>query len=184
MNLALPAQQTDTYLSMDHFLRVIEKRAFNIARLSLKERHDALDVVQEAMLSFVSLYARKPMNEWRPLFFKVLNSKIIDWHRRHKQLSRWALFVDSLPLIHLDTIERFNTAPCVGEVYELERQLELIRARLPNMPTRQQQAFIYRLVEGFSVQETAQIMKCSEGSVKTHLSRARKFLATELEDLI
>ena len=183
MNLALPQQQSEAYLSMDHFLRVIEKRAFNIARLSLNERHDALDVVQDAMLSFVSRYASKPMEEWRPIFFKVLNSKVIDWHRRHKQLSRWALFVDSLPLNYSDDAQPLDVGPCVSETYETETQFELIKERLPLMPLRQQQAFIYRLVEGFSVQETAQIMACSEGSVKTHLSRARKFLATELEDL-
>lgn len=70
--------------SLEQFLASIERRAFSIARSSLGNREDALDVVQEAMTQLVARYSNKNPDEWRPLFYRILQSKINDLHRRHK----------------------------------------------------------------------------------------------------
>lgn len=183
MNSPIESSTKETYLSIDHFLRVIERRAFNIARLSLSNREDALDVMQETMMTFVRYYQNKPSSEWRALFLKILSTRVIDWHRRHRRISRWELILDVLPKMDSEQPELIATeSSCAEEDYDNSARLDALEETLASLPIRQQQAFVYRIIEGFSVDETARIMCCSNGSVKTHLSRAKKRVVSALED--
>jgi RNA polymerase sigma-70 factor (ECF subfamily) len=161
-------------------LASVERRAFSIARSSLGNREDALDVVQEAMTQLVARYSNKNPDEWRPLFYRILQSKINDLHRRHKvqnKVKGWLnRFRDKDDGAEVEE-DPFQNVPGPGHCsphsqHETGRQIEILQSALAALPARQQQAFVLRCWEGFSTTETATTMKCSEGSVKTHYSRA------------
>ncbi|WHI46224.1 RNA polymerase sigma factor [Microbulbifer sp. JMSA004] len=171
---------------MDQFLASVEKRAFTMAKYAVGDRDDALDIVQDSMLALVKSYSCRDRAEWRPLFFTILNNRITDWHRRKKNLSRWQLLKDKLPINSEgdewdlsefpDPNGRSPDSALIGE-----RTIDAIDRAIEKLPLRQQQAFLLRCVEGFNVSETAGAMTCSEGSVKTHLSRALRSLRVYLE---
>lgn len=168
-----------------------------MARIATRNPDDALDIVQDAMLKLVEKYAHKPEEEWRYLFFRILQSRITDWHRRRKVRSAIMRCVqpfsnsdrefDSGDRGDSDMLEQVS-APTAGLYQpdrELERatQVEALKTSLEQLPLRQQQAFLLRLWEGFDVRQTAAAMSCSEGSVKTHYSRAIHTLRDQLEQL-
>ena len=169
---------------LDEFLRSVEGRAFKIARMATGSHEEALDIVQDVMMAFVRRYRRKPSEQWRPLFFRALDNRVKDSFRRRKARFRWfgfqATASDSQPE---DPVERLvdHSRPgpeSAGHGGDVAEALEKALAKLPD---RQRQAFLYRTWEGFSVAETARVMGCSEGSVKTHLSRAMQSLRQQLE---
>lgn len=167
------------------FLAGIEKRAYAMAMVSLRNPDDALDVVQDAMLTLASKYAHKAPDEWRPLFYRILRNRLTDWHRSSKVRNRW--FVRNFSSGESDTTDVVDTAPAPEEGSpERQHDAELTRHRLEDalaaLPERQREAFMFRAWEGMSVRETARAMGCSEGSVKTHYSRAVHALREELEE--
>ena len=83
----------DLKLALDRFLANVERRALIMAELSTNSRDDAMDVVQEAMFAFARKYANKPEEEWRPLFYRVLQNKMRDWGRRTKLRKRWRIWL-------------------------------------------------------------------------------------------
>lgn len=170
---------------LDAFLRQVERRALRMAELSTQNRDDALDIVQDAMLVFVRNYQNKPSADWTPLFYRVLDSRLTDFHRRHQVRSRWLSWLpigrdqddDSDPIAEL---------PDPGEVAPWQRIADgetgqALDAALKALPGRQRQAFLLRVWEGLDVADTARAMGCGEGSVKTHLSRAMAALRSQLE---
>ncbi|GMV29230.1 MAG: RNA polymerase sigma24 factor [Rhodanobacteraceae bacterium] len=170
---------------LDGFLRSVERRALRIAELSVGQRDEALDLVQEAMLAFVRNYASKPDAEWPPLFFRVLDSRVTDWHRRSRVRGRWlaALWPSRDDDDEEDPIA---AAPDTAESGPLARLAsedagQALDAALRGLPLRQRQAFLLRIWEGLDVADTATAMRCGEGSVKTHLWRALNALRTVLE---
>ncbi|MEN9434061.1 MAG: hypothetical protein RLZZ422_1650 [Pseudomonadota bacterium] len=182
-------QQDDAPLTlarMNQFLQSVEKRAFIVARLATKDAEEALDIVQEAMLKLVQRYSQCSEAEWAPLFHTILQSKINDWHRRQQVRNRWRVFFNH----DADDEDHSDLEELVAQdvFLEPERQLavEELNGRLlqviGQLPLRQQQALILRAWEGYDITQTAQIMKCSEGSVKTHYSRAVHNLREKLED--
>lgn len=192
--LALPAaavepesERTATRLArLDGFLRGIERRALRIAELSTGNRADALDLVQDAMLGFARRYADKPEPEWAPLFHRVLDTRILDFHRRHQVRRRWRVWLGRDeqgegpdPLEQLP--DPVDPGP-LQRVADGETRKALERG-LKALPLRQRQAFLLRIWEGLDVLQTATAMRCSEGSVKTHLSRALAALRGRLEEL-
>lgn len=178
---------TLTQHSLENFLSSVERRAYAIALTSLADREDALDIVQEAMTQLVASYAQKPPGEWRPLFYRILQSKINDLHRKRKfqrQFKGWlSRFRDKQgEETEEDPIETVagpdHRTPHIQ--HERERQISVLKDALTRLPPRQQQVFMLRCWEGLSTIETAIAMKCSEGSVKTHYSRA----LTKLRDTL
>jgi RNA polymerase sigma-70 factor, ECF subfamily len=173
--------------SMEQFLADIERRAYRMAEIGTGNREDALDLVQEAMIGLVQKYAHKPEAEWGPLFHRILQSRIRDWYRRNtvrNKVKGWLKFTSSDDAEQQDPIQ---TAPDThGKDPESSARNhdagEAINLALKQLPLRQQQAFLLRSWEGLSVNETAKAMACSEGSVKTHYSRAVHNLRTTLED--
>lgn len=165
---------------MDAFLGDVSTRALRMAELAVRDREEALDIVQDVMLAFARRYGRKPRDQWPPLFYRCLENRIRDWYRRQGVRSRWTLSLEQP-----DRPPAAQDFPDPG-VPEPPRQLEsgdfgdALEGALAALPHRQRQAFVYRTWEGLSVADTARAMGCGQGSVKTHLSRAMRTLRTML----
>jgi RNA polymerase sigma-70 factor, ECF subfamily len=160
---------------LDQFLKGVERRALRMAELASGNREEALDIVQDAMFGFVRNYAAKPASDWAPLFYRVLDSRLNDWHRRRSVRGRWLGVFTRDP--EDDDIDPMAQAPDTNDPGPLLRLADSEATRaldgaLKELPLRQRQAFLLRVWEGLDVADTASAMRCSEGSVKTHLSRA------------
>ena len=165
---------------LDRFLKSVERQAFRMAVLAVSDDQEALDIVQDVMLAFVRRYGNKPADEWRPLFFRCLENRVRDWYRRSAVRRRWMVWLDRPD--QPPAAERFGSdEPRPGRAMSNEQFGVALENALRNLPHRQRQAFLYRTWEGLSGAETAQAMGCSEGSVKTHLSRALAALRGRLE---
>ncbi len=174
-----------TRAQLAQFLAGVERRAFVLARLALAHHDDALDVVQDAMFKLVQRYAHKPAAEWPPLFFSILRRRITDVQRRRTVRRRvYAVFGGGTddentydPITAAPDTHNPDPAAQVAQASALNELGTALRA----LPARQQQAFMLRMLEGLDVAQTARAMGCSQGSVKTHLSRALASLRTVLE---
>lgn len=174
----------DTNRAMERFLAQVEKRAFHYARIASGHEQEALDIVQDAMLKMVQRYAGRDENEWEPLFQRILQSRIRDWYRRHQVRCRLRSWFSHKDDDEADPLESSPAPDSEGPLQQLQSDrfgIELERA-LNRLPYRQQQAFLLRVWDGLSVDEAAQAMGCSSGSVKTHYSRALSSLRQQLEE--
>ncbi|MEM9183755.1 MAG: RNA polymerase sigma factor [Pseudomonadota bacterium] len=173
---------TGTVDRLDIFLRSVERQAFTMANYATANPDEALDIVQDAMTAFVRRYRRKPEEQWRPLFFRSVDNRIKDWFRRRKVRMRWQAPMqvsDSGP--DLESRAENLTTPQPDRALAGQQGAEALERALAALPDRQRQAFLLRSWQGMSVAETADVMGCSEGSVKTHLSRATSALRQKLE---
>lgn len=169
---------------LERFLASVEQRAFRIARITLRDDDDALDAVQDSMLKLARRYADRPVAEWRPLFYRILQNRVRDFQRRRQVRNRIFAWLPNLgggddpaPEIHDITPAPGSTAV---EQLMASQALAILEAAVRELPRRQQQAFMLRNFEGMDVAETASAMSCSEGSVKTHYSRAVHTLRARL----
>jgi len=172
---ALPA-------TLDDFLAGVERRAFRLAELGLGHREDALDAVQEAMIKLMQ-YRHRPATEWAPLFWSILRRQLTDRHRRNAVRHRVLSFLGKRDDDRDDPLEMLpdpNEDPARRHA-DGESWQALGRA-LRALPRRQRECFLLRELQGLNVAETAAAMGCSDGSVKTHLSRAMSALRDHLED--
>ncbi len=164
----------DKQQALDRFLSEVERAAYRMAEIATRNPDDALDIVQDAMFKLVEKYSDKPEEEWRPLFFRILHSRITDYHRRGSLTGRIFSWISD------DMISDGPEAPTHidGPLEKLTEALtiEQLTEALANLPHRQQQVFMLRTWQGFSVAETAKMLKCTEGSIKTYLSRATEAL--------
>ena len=186
VDLTDPEEQTQTR-ALNQFLAGVELKAFKIAQAALRHEDDALDAVQDAMLQLARAYAGRPPEEWKPLFYRILENRIRDMQRRRTVRGRVMAW---LPLRGEDDDEDMDP---IAQAPSLEpqpvRRLELDEAvgaleqALTRLPPRQQQAFLLRTLEGLDVAQTARAMGCSEGSVKTHYFRAVQALRAQLGEL-
>jgi RNA polymerase sigma-70 factor (ECF subfamily) len=157
-----------------------------MALLATANSDEALDVVQDAMLAFVKRYTSRPAVEWGVLFHRILQSRITDWYRRASVRNRFRGWLRSDD-VDPDDEDPINT---VADTSSPDPALQMMRHDLGEaienalraLPLRQQQAFLLRAWEGFDVATTAIAMGCSEGSVKTHYSRAVHTLRNLLEE--
>jgi RNA polymerase sigma-70 factor (ECF subfamily) len=161
--------------AMNDFLKRIQKPAYRMAKLSTRNTEDALDIVQDAMLKLLQKYPDKPERELKPLFYRILTTKLTDWHRKRNFRNQFHWFFsdeqeNDKPLENLAS--DFNQSP--EYLLENEQDMISILQGLMALSERQRQVFILRQWQGFSVEETAAIMNCSSGSVKTHLHRANQ----------
>src|SRR5271155_16700 len=170
---------------LEKFLTEIERRAFRMAQVALRDPDDALDVVQDAMIKLTRSYASKPSAEWRPLFYRILENGIRDLQRRRSVRKRFMTWLpgakedpDGEAQDPLDNVP--DAAPPMPESLMQAEAIEKLEFSLRKLPARQRQAFSLRNFEGMDVSETAQAMGCSEGSVKTHYSRAVHALREQL----
>jgi RNA polymerase sigma-70 factor, ECF subfamily len=162
-------------LSLDAFLRGVERRALRIAQLGTGDADEALDVVQEAMIQLARHYSARPPTEWPPLFYRILDNGLRKWRFRQMLKGRWlGRRVQSDDDDGDDPLDALP-ADAHDEPEQAQQQQDVIRrvrAALQTLPERQRQAFLLRHWQGLSTTDTATAMACSEGSVKTHLSRA------------
>ena len=183
--VADPLPVTEVAHTLERFLADTSTRAFRFAELGLRHREDALDAVQDAMMKMLG-YRERPAAEWTPLFWSILRSRIIDIQRRRTFRLGWLTSAtgtgagDGMPE---DTnIDWADTTPDPSRSHDGREGYTRLAMALRELPRRQREAFTLRIIEEFDVAETARIMACSEGSVKTHLSRARASLQRTLED--
>ncbi|MBP9034732.1 MAG: RNA polymerase sigma factor [Pseudomonadales bacterium] len=157
------------------FLRSIERRGFLMARMALGNDDDALDAMQDTMMRLVQRYANRPAAEWRPLFYRILRNRITDTRRRRTIRSRLFGWLEQREdEEEQDPLERIADPAALdpGRIVAGNETAEALMAAVARLPDRQQQAFMLRCWEGLSTAETASAMGCTEGSVKTHYSRA------------
>lgn len=173
------------------FLAGVERRAFKQAMFAVRDEHGALDIVQDAMLKLTEKYAGKPAAELPMLFQRILQNTIHDHFRRQKVRSTWTTLLSALgkgdgkdddfdPLETLPAKSDSNSNSDPAQQLEQRQIIATIEHALERLPARQREAFLLRYWEEFDVAETAAAMGCSEGSVKTHCSRAVHALAATL----
>lgn len=159
---------------LNGFLKGVEVSAFRIAMVSVRNRDEALDIVQDAMMRLATRYARRPANEWRPLFFRILKNRIRDWGRRLTVSQRVMRYFSGQEGDDIDPIVR---APGpVGDDPEVQASgdeaMVALESALRELSVRQREVFMLRSFENLDVAGTALAMGITDGSVKTHYSRA------------
>lgn len=174
------------------FLASVERRAFKQAVFAVRDDEAALDIVQDAMLRLAEKYGARPAAELPLLFQRILQNAIRDFFRRQKVRSLWTTLLSALapggsededqdPLETLRPAAGSDGADGPAESLERSQVLEIIEEEIVRLPARQREAFLMRYWEELDVAETAKVMGCSEGSVKTHCSRATHALAAALK---
>jgi RNA polymerase sigma-70 factor (ECF subfamily) len=173
---------------LDKFLAEVERRAFRMAQVALRDPDDSLDVVQDAMLKLARNYGTRPSAEWRPLFYRILENGIRDLQRRRSVRKRFMTWLpgakedpDNEAQDPLDSVA--DTAPAAPERLMQDQAMQKLESSLRELPARQREAFMLRNFEGLDVAATATAMGCSEGSVKTHYSRAVHTLREQLGEV-
>jgi len=173
---------------LEKFLAEIERRAFRMAQVALRDPDDAMDVVQDAMLKLARSYASRPSAEWRPLFYRILENGIRDLQRRRSVRKRFMTWLpgpkEDPEQEAQDPLENVaDGSPAIPEVLMQGQAMEKLETSLRALPARQREAFTLRNFEGLDVAETATAMGCSQGSVKTHYSRAVHALREQLGEV-
>ncbi|HEY3521408.1 MAG TPA: RNA polymerase sigma factor [Rhodanobacteraceae bacterium] len=171
--------------SIDAFLASVERRAWRAAEIALNDSDEALDAVQDAMLRLVRHYSAKPAEEWPLLFWGILRRRITDLQRRRTVRNRVLVWTGRTRLDEdggeLPAWDAPDPGPDPARAFASRQAYAAMSAAVRKLPRRQQQAFLLRVLEGLDVADTACAMGCSEGSVKTHLSRALDALRGQLE---
>jgi RNA polymerase sigma-70 factor, ECF subfamily len=170
--------------ALNQFLASVELKEFKIAQAGLRNEDDALDAVQDAMLQLARAYSARPPEEWRPLFYRILENRIRDMQRRRTVRGRvmaWLPFRRDEDDEDTDPIaDAPSPDPAPSARLELDEAMQALERALQGLPERQRQAFMLRNLEGLDVAQTAVAMGCSEGSVKTHYFRAVQALRARL----
>lgn len=180
-----------TERELSDFLQSVEKRAFKRTVYHVRDEESALDIVQDSMMKLAEHYGDKPPNELPMLFQRILSNCTLDWFRRQK--TRNALFSnlsdfesagDDGDFDLLETYSAVEHSQQVESAEDATRRAQILReieAEIQELPARQREAFMMRYWEDMDVAETATAMGCSEGSVKTHCSRAVQALSKALK---
>lgn len=172
-----------------NFLMAVERRAFKQTVYAVRDDDAALDIVQDAMIRLAEKYGDRPLAELPLLFQRILQNITRDHFRRQKVRNTWVSLFSSLgnddeefdPLDTLESQESAGASESGERRYERDQMLALIEEEIQKLPARQREAFLMRYWEDMDVAETAAAMGCSEGSVKTHCSRATHTLAAALK---
>ena len=170
----------------------VERRAFKQAMFATRDEHSALDIVQDAMLKLTEKYKDKPLAELPMLFQRILQNTIHDHFRRQKVRNTWTTLLSAFgkgdekeddfdPLETLQAKSDSNATTDPARQYQQAQVVGMIEQAIARLPARQREAFLLRYWEELDVAETAVAMGCSEGSVKTHCSRAVHALAEMLK---
>lgn len=181
-----------TQKELADFLASVERRAFKQAVFAVQGDDSALDIVQDAMMKLAENYAARPAAELPLLFQRILQNAIRDYFRRSKVRSTWTTLLSSLgmgredddesdPLETMEVEAHENVPASPAAQLEQSQVMALIEEAVRALPERQREAFMLRYWEELDVSETAKVMGCSEGSVKTHCSRATHALAKILK---
>ncbi|MFI4868769.1 MAG: RNA polymerase sigma factor [Steroidobacterales bacterium] len=174
----------DAARSLETFLASVERKAFRIAQIALRHEADALDVVQDAMMQLSTRYASRPSEQWKPLFYRILENRVRDVQRRRNVRGRVMAFLPWRADDEHDAADPIDQAvdraPQPPAQLESDQAMAVLEQAIGALPARQRQAFLLRNFEGLDVAQTAATMKCSQGSVKTHYFRALQALRAKL----
>ena len=169
---------------LERFLAEVERRALRIAEIAVRDRDDALDLVQDAMIKLVRNYSGRGSDEWAPLFYRILQNGVRDWHRRRAVRNRVMVWFRKATPDDGDYDPVASAPDPIGRAPDEELQnteaMQDMELAVYALPARQREAFMLRTFEGLNVAGTATAMGCSEGSVKTHYSRAVHALRDKL----
>ena len=173
-------------MTLDRFLQKIQTPTLHFAVLRMGNEADALDVLQDTMIGFVKVAEQYDEEAWQNLFYKILLRRIRDVQRKYSWRQKLLNIVSpsSVEAEEQQTLSDGIDTHHAEQVLAAEQLGETFEALLVSLPARQQEAYMLRQWQGMSVKETADIMKCSEGSVKTHLSRAMNTLKQSLGDYL
>ncbi|NBQ91653.1 MAG: RNA polymerase sigma factor [Betaproteobacteria bacterium] len=182
-----------TEQELNGFLKEVERRAFKRTVYAVRDEDAALDIVQDAMIRLAEKYADRPAAEWPLLFQRILSNATLDWFRRRRTREAVMQNFSSLQTTDEDgdSADLLEFLEVAGDVHQdeageplLQRKqtLALLEDEISRLPDRQREAFLLRYWEELDVSETAEAMGCSEGSVKTHCSRAVHALAKALKN--
>lgn len=171
---------------LNQFLAEVERRALRIAEIGVRDRDEALDIVQDAMIKLVRHYSERSNEEWTPLFYRILQNGVRDWHRRQVVRNRVMGWFGRRTSGDND-YDAIATAPdpigrSPDEELQNDEAMQRLETAVRDLPARQREAFMLRMFEGLDVAGTAVAMGCSQGSVKTHYSRAVHSLRETLEE--
>ena len=178
-----------TRAELSEFLAGAERRAYKQALFAVRDQDSALDIVQDAMCKLAENYGQRPAHELPLLFTRIVQNTIHDFFRRQKVRSTWITLFSALssaesedadPLESLEAEAGSASAESAADQAEWGQVVDIIEQEIARLPARQREAFLLRYWEDLDVAETAATMKCSEGSVKTHCSRATQALAKAL----
>jgi RNA polymerase sigma-70 factor, ECF subfamily len=175
----------EQHLDLDKFLASIQKRAFRMAEIATGNREEAFDILQDAMCKFVEKYSKRNIEEWMPLFYTILQSRIRDWYRRETVRNRFRVwFGSSSEERETDGMEKVadEQMRTPEQQLQINQGMTALDQAIRQLPIRQQQAFMLRVFEDLDVAQTARVMSCTTGSVKTHYSRAIHTLRKKLEE--
>lgn len=175
----LESRSAEPIKALDPFLRSVEGRALALARYNVGNVDDALDIVQDAMIKLSTRYASKPAAEWPALFFRILSSTITDWHRKQTLKRTWFWIAGRTqnedddedtnnPLTQAQALP--STQP--DQQHQQQGAMSALDVALQTLPQRQRQVFLLRAWEQLDTKASANALGISEGSVKTHYSRA------------
>ena len=176
---------------LSDFLASVERRAYKHALFAVRDEAAALDIVQDAMMKLAEKYGDKPAEEFPMLFHRILQNTLMDHFRRQKVRTSWFSLFSSFTPQHadeeFDPLDVLENEESPSHVLQPDADLQQsqilsnIEAALMRLPVRQREAFLLRYWDGLDTAETASAMGCSEGSVKTHCSRATHALAEALK---
>lgn len=168
--------------ALNRFLKDVEGRALRIAEIAVRDRDEALDLVQDAMIRLARRYADRDSEEWTPLFYRILQNGVRDWHRRRAVRRRVMVFFGRGGDDEYDPVASAPDPAGRTPDEQLENRAAMagLEAAIRELPARQQEAFMLRTFEGLDVAATAAAMGVSDGSVKTHYSRAVHTLRDKL----
>ncbi len=179
-----PSAPVSSTISMNSFLASVETQALRTAQIRLRHHEDAMDAVQDAMMRLASRYADKPVDEWTPLFWSILRRRIVDIQRRRKVRSIMLGWLNGRDAHNeqLPAWEPADHGPGPFDNLADSQAMRALESAMQELPQRQFEAFSLRILNELDGAATARAMGCSEGSVKTHLSRARTALRQQLEE--
>jgi RNA polymerase sigma-70 factor (ECF subfamily) len=182
-----------TPLELSNFLKEAERRAFKRSVYHVRNEESALDIVQDSMMKLSVHYGDKPPAELPLLFARILSNTTLDWFRSQKKdravFSNFSEFGSGLDDDESDILETLEVHGTFEQNESAETSLgrketlQLLEKEIEKLPTRQREAFLLRYWEEMDVAETAAAMGCTEGSVKTHCSRACQALGKSLKEL-
>ena len=167
-----------------------ERRAFKQAMFAVRNEETALDIVQDSMMKLAEKYGDRPAEEFPMLFQRIIQNTIRDYYRRSKVRSLWTTLLSAFSSDDEEEHDPLETIEVESESYtpnspdgqlEQSQLLVILEEEIKSLPPRQREAFLMRYWEDMDVAETASAMGCSEGSVKTHCSRATHALAVALK---
>lgn len=180
------ARVLDKDAQLNRFFIDVERRALRIAEMGVRNRDEALDLVQDAMIKLAGKYANRDSAEWTPLFYRILQNGVRDWHRRQAVRNRVMVWFGK----NQDESGEFDAIAAApdplgrtpDEELDNDRAMTRLEDAVHKLPARQREAFLLRTFECLDVATTATAMGCSVGSVKTHYSRAVHTLRANLGD--